>query len=534
MEVDLDNFDDDIFAGVAAKNNNARAGGRFQPRAKRGPVKKQPAAASLRRSLAWIMHPTLLPRVKSLLNLIFIHVSTNEVLNCWDVTTQEKVDHTAESLAETGQHSGLENSFGENDIACPHSTTEAPAIPVFQSPEDGFAPAVISCPLVLDSSSSGSTFILSKGHDIVCPESSPIEDPLASCPESPLNEDPLTGGHPIVSVSEGSSLMHDGRSVIKQVESYPCLESLDTPDITSYGPRIGKFQPKPKIHEARSKVCTPNPEVGKSGVCENQHLDPSEFQNTISECHEDDVLDLSSLGFDNSLPLEPAFQQPAQDMSLEQPAQDEGNAEAVCDMHESMGTREAKGDQPSTSTSSQLSRPHRKCNNGRKLVDESEDEEPNEISVDTGELVVHHGDDKELQVNNKSQEKKKPRKRSNKPVVDKEKPVRKPKKFGEATNQDTTNKKAGEATNQDTGTKSKKFPHSTRQRKRRVDQTLLETPEDLIEYQKVPMRDLIILADYKERMTKKTATTSQVPSTGQIWVLLQHRTMTMREFLRRV
>ncbi|KAG9158838.1 hypothetical protein Leryth_017864 [Lithospermum erythrorhizon] len=490
------------------------------------------------------MHPTLLPRVKSLLNL----VSTNEVLNCWDVTTQEKVDHTAESLAETGQHSGLENSFGENDIACPHSTTEAPAIPVFQSPEDGFAPAVISCPLVLDSSSSGSTFILSKGHDIVCPESSPIEDPLASCPESPLNEDPLTGGHPIVSVSEGSSLMHDGRSVIKQVESYPCLESLDTPDITSYGPRIGKFQPKPKIHEARSKVCTPNPEVGKSGVCENQHLDPSEFQNTISECHEDDVLDLSSLGFDNSLPLEPAFQQPAQDMSLEQPAQDEGNAEAVCDMHESMGTREAKGDQPSTSTSSQLSRPHRKCNNGRKLVDESEDEEPNEISVDTGELVVHHGDDKELQVNNKSQEKKKPRKRSNKPVVDKEKPVRKPKKvgeatnqdtgtnrkFGEATNQDTTNKKAGEATNQDTGTKSKKFPHSTRQRKRRVDQTLLETPEDLIEYQKVPMRDLIILADYKERMTKKTATTSQVPSTGQIWVLLQHRTMTMREFLRRV
>lgn len=32
-----------------------------------------------------------------------------------------------------------------------------------------------------------------------------------------------------------------------------------------------------------------------------------------------------------------------------------------------------------------------------------------------------------------------------------------------------------------------------------VDKTLLETPEDDIEYEKVPLRDLIILAEHRER-----------------------------------
>ncbi|KAJ8446410.1 hypothetical protein Cgig2_019303 [Carnegiea gigantea] len=43
----------------------------------------------------------------------------------------------------------------------------------------------------------------------------------------------------------------------------------------------------------------------------------------------------------------------------------------------------------------------------------------------------------------------------------------------------------------------KKFPHTTR-RKRSVDKSLLEAPDE-IELRKVPMRDLIILSEYKER-----------------------------------
>ena len=33
-----------------------------------------------------------------------------------------------------------------------------------------------------------------------------------------------------------------------------------------------------------------------------------------------------------------------------------------------------------------------------------------------------------------------------------------------------------------------------------VDKALLETPEDEIDFQKVPLRDLILLAEYRERM----------------------------------
>ncbi|KAL2473999.1 uncharacterized protein Fot_49735 [Forsythia ovata] len=47
-----------------------------------------------------------------------------------------------------------------------------------------------------------------------------------------------------------------------------------------------------------------------------------------------------------------------------------------------------------------------------------------------------------------------------------------------------------------------------------VDKVLLETPEDEIDFQKVPLRDLILLAEHKEQLKKKEATTGG-PSTNQ-------------------
>lgn len=560
MGVDSDPFDDDIFAGVAA-NNNARAGGRFQPRGgKRGPVRKQPSALSCSSSHIRLENESNIAVQNQDSSKPYKDECTKSLNQLELVTNQESVNHTVESHAEsnvlvTGQSSGLEQSIGENAaIACPHSTTgmhDPKLLPGEEDLNSQNNPTRASMTAAANNSGgrSGSTTMtvaleeqknkrarrVSSAKNTTVPlfnrddeyetnsdgsvkESNQLEDngvgklneneeqleedPLTSCLESPLDEDPLTGGHPIVSVSEGS-LLHDGRLERKQVELDPCLESLDISDVTSYGPRTGKFQPKPKIHvhEARSKVSSPNPGVVQSsGMWENEYLDLPEVQNTISECHEDDVLDLSSLGFDHSAPLELTSQLPAHEMSPAEPAPHEGDTSAVCDMHERMGTPGEKDNQRTASTSNQRLRPRRKCNNDRQSVDESKDEEPNELSADPSEHLIDHNADKELQVDNKTQEKKL-RKGSKKPVVEKEKPVRK-------------RKKAGEATNQATGT-SKKFPHSTRQRKRRVDQVLLETPEDEIEHQKVPLRDLIILADYKERMTKKTATTSQVPSTDK-------------------
>ncbi|EPS70591.1 hypothetical protein M569_04172, partial [Genlisea aurea] len=57
--------------------------------------------------------------------------------------------------------------------------------------------------------------------------------------------------------------------------------------------------------------------------------------------------------------------------------------------------------------------------------------------------------------------------------------------------------------------KPKRFSHSTR-RRRRVNRDLLETPEDEIDYQKLSLRDLILLGEHKEKqMKKEEATTSQ-------------------------
>ncbi|CAH9082155.1 unnamed protein product [Cuscuta epithymum] len=73
-------------------------------------------------------------------------------------------------------------------------------------------------------------------------------------------------------------------------------------------------------------------------------------------------------------------------------------------------------------------------------------------------------------------------------------------------------KKANDKTGKATKEKPKKFSHSTRQKKRTLDKVLLETPEEEINFQRVPIKDLILLAEHKERVAKNAApTSSQTP-----------------------
>ncbi|KAI4295295.1 hypothetical protein L6164_035356 [Bauhinia variegata] len=61
----------------------------------------------------------------------------------------------------------------------------------------------------------------------------------------------------------------------------------------------------------------------------------------------------------------------------------------------------------------------------------------------------------------------------------------------------------------------KRFSHSTRRKKRCVDKALLETPEDELDPRTLPMKDIILLAEYRERLKKKEAVTSQTASINQ-------------------
>ncbi|KAL3523145.1 hypothetical protein ACH5RR_015979 [Cinchona calisaya] len=134
--------------------------------------------------------------------------------------------------------------------------------------------------------------------------------------------------------------------------------------------------------------------------------------------------------------------------------------------------------------------------NAHKLVDDPDDEylDNGDCPADSHSNSVVNEDDnrgKEFQLEDESQTKK-VQKKSKKYVDDKGRSVRKRKKDTEAS------EKAAKAA-------LKKFSHSIR--RRRVDKALLETPEDEIDFQKVPLRDLILL--------KKEATTSQASLPNQ-------------------
>ncbi|OMO63696.1 hypothetical protein COLO4_32233 [Corchorus olitorius] len=94
--------------------------------------------------------------------------------------------------------------------------------------------------------------------------------------------------------------------------------------------------------------------------------------------------------------------------------------------------------------------------------------------------------------------------RSKKPVAEKEKPARKHKNANEKKAQ--KQKETKEASDQPAKEQPKRFP---------LDETLLQTPEDEIDFAKVALKDIILLADYKERLAKKEAKELKSSSTNQ-------------------
>ncbi|KAH9607991.1 hypothetical protein KSS87_017061 [Heliosperma pusillum] len=69
-------------------------------------------------------------------------------------------------------------------------------------------------------------------------------------------------------------------------------------------------------------------------------------------------------------------------------------------------------------------------------------------------------------------------------------------------------KKASKKSDQSIVQPPKKFPRGTR-RKRCVDKTLLEIPEDELDLHRVSLRDMILLGEYREREAKKQSTSVQ-------------------------
>ncbi|CAJ2676958.1 unnamed protein product [Trifolium pratense] len=74
-------------------------------------------------------------------------------------------------------------------------------------------------------------------------------------------------------------------------------------------------------------------------------------------------------------------------------------------------------------------------------------------------------------------------------------------------------KKANDDLDKVTEKPPKKFPHSSRRKKRCVDKALLD--DEYLDQRTLPLRDIILLAEHKERLAKKEGTTTNTSSANQ-------------------
>ncbi|XP_069149867.1 transcription factor TFIIIB component B'' isoform X13 [Solanum lycopersicum] len=487
---------DDIFAGGASKT--VKAGGKFQPKAKPRPVKKGPAVASssltskptgdtvatdysegdeqspvlaepsLGRPLA---AETLVPSVGSSLDASMVITDNNEDWkSCFEKSEGENADI----------YIGLD-SF---DDLLPHSSG-------------------------IDPSAAHAAGAEKRQEQLLVPVSS-VDGSAHSA--SNLQSDEVAAGQDPLTFQA---------SVLSETDTYSFLEA-DILGVTTISGQSRRFQPKPKLQVYRERYDTiiPDLDVGESVPClpDSQSVH-SEMDFVNSEKGHGlpaaDVLDFSVRGFDiitESAHDFPVHEDYVVEASLPDADIPENHSEATSQMPEESVPQRPKNKKqkfPASELSaiseengeSRLLRSRRKSVNASRLVDESDED-----VIGDGEYVPEHpndsvtiGNDEEFLVENDSQGKK-VQKKSKKTVTKEGKRVRKSKKTAEASDQ-AANKKP------------KKFSHSTRQKRRTVDKALLEAPMDEIDYSKVPIKDLILLAEHRERLAKKDAAVSQMPPT---------------------
>ncbi|XP_059664922.1 uncharacterized protein LOC132311172 [Cornus florida] len=319
-----------------------------------------------------------------------------------------------------------------------------------------------------------------------------------TCSELSMGLDPLSCEEAVVSNSGGDFYLDDQRLETEELEVFPCLDNLDIMSelTTSSGWWTGKFQSRPKVHiekeKSRARIsdqdaveCVSCPQDTQSVRSEVECIDPTSELMVNEE--PTNLMGTSQSEMPDEVVIQRANHRKRKTNTISDPLVEHQNDSSS--VQENVVRRSAR----------QL----RKRINVCELVDESEDEghddadfpaEGTNVSV----IDEDHENDTEYHVENESRNKRVPRK-SKKPVAEKNKPARK-------------HNKANEVTVQSTKKPPKKFSHSTRQNKRRVDKVLLETPEDEIDLQKLRIRDLILLAEHRERMNKEV-TTSETPLT---------------------
>ncbi|XP_057804134.1 transcription factor TFIIIB component B'' isoform X2 [Salvia miltiorrhiza] len=332
--------------------------------------------------------------------------------------------------------------------------------------------------------------------------------------------DALAAGERIVSSADVHDDI-DGRGVIEG------MDSINMTELTTKSEQgTGKFQPGPNL-QMQKNMYEPSNSTSYSLDFQAGSLQPDSAENNfIPTSQNDDAVDLSSPGFTHTLPTESTSELPLDEesMNLKEVPQSDSftHMEGLPEIPAKLASRRAKTrnsktnaasdpnlhqQKPSTSSqengTSRSLRPRKRDTSFCELVDEDGDEtlasgenceeRPFSSAIDEENL-----NNEQPQVESESQKKNSKRK-SKKTENDKDKPPRK-------------NKKAKEASEQETRAKKKKFSHST-QRRRILDKNLLNIPEEEFDPREVSFRDLILLAEHREKQMKTGQATA--PATHQ-------------------
>lgn len=336
--------------------------------------------------------------------------------------------------------------------------------------------------------------------------------------------DPLTGEEAAI-FNDNGDFQIGNLSGSKDNESSPFWESLDILSHTCSGPRVGKFKPKPKAQTRKLEQIATTPDKDLASVQYEENVDSAPSQTNYMENKAvpsftaDDILGSSSMRVTDSAPTETIFDFHVNEESMNLADQmdsviPEEHLDAVTESLSAGPESVKKGkrktrkglsptqlDKSSESNLDQVGtaseRLRRRSNKTLELIDESEDE-----GIDDG-FVHGNEDNSDYEPGNESLGERKGSK-SKKPVNEKEKPVRK-------------RKKASDVPVESTKVAKKKFPHRTRRNKRQVNPELLKMTEDELEMHmhNVPMKELIRLAEHRERIAKKDASTSGTPAMNQ-------------------
>ncbi|XP_073151261.1 uncharacterized protein [Henckelia pumila] len=503
MGIDLDPLDD-IFAVGAVKK--ARPTGKFQPKAKLQTPRNDSIPTSISSPSDTLINEAVETTAKP--------SEHNDKWNCGSVSfLDEKVAHSTVSLQSGldvvfndsgGWDSCMEKSVGENANIFNGLNSLDDFIPHTASDIEGTVPPQETVP---------------NSHNL-----SSVDDSSKTSITTDAPSFPLSIGAPTVSGSDGVGRVDNGVMETNEMDVMD-MENLSELITRSADKRTGKFHPKPK--KKTQEICQGRIESVSNPFCPQQISPEINFANKepLPAFDHEDVLDLSSIGFAPVIPADDTSELPVNDGSMNLMETNQFvsgiHMDSVPEIPAKLASRRAKSrknDDPTASDSSQPQenaftstqenepgrslRPRKPKTKISELVDESEDE------ILAGRVFSDEclGSSalKEDNINNDEYQEdgefltKKVKRKSKKQDGDKEKNARKRK----------TSKGAPE---QEVDAKPKKFSHSTRRRK--LDRVLLETPEDDIDYQKVPLRDLVLLAEHKERHMKKEESVAGAPST---------------------